>query len=247
MKKHLTHVALLILGLLSVFGALPLTSSITNASSRFGNPLVIIAKDVTASSQCQTTERLNIGTPQMKVIQFNCSPGTIIDTATVPLAAAKEHHWAYVILSSAHLSYRVDALIQSTRVAINKALKRQMSVPTTACGGHNEQDDSWHPNFDPYATLKSKVFWLRDNNPFCYELYIGSVEIELYNSSVYAYWYNFNYNGYPLPEGCRYINHNSYVVDTYNQYNSINHGPQWSYSGRNSCSSLETFTGANLN
>jgi hypothetical protein len=226
MGKRFNQLLTLCLCTFSAFSFLFLLSPVSpnvSAHTRSQEPMVMVAKDMTASSNCKSTATLNIGTSHVKVVHLACAPGTNIAAFEVPLSVAYTHRWDYIVLpsgkisvsSQAKLSSQIQELIQSTQKAALKASKMRFTLPDTACGSNATQYYQFNYDGDTVLTV---VKWYKFTN--CSQLNIYTAEEALVSGSTNASWGHFDYASASVNVSCYYLNgahghYVSYPVDLY--------------------------------
>ncbi|MFI5272665.1 MAG: hypothetical protein ACHQ4H_06495 [Ktedonobacterales bacterium] len=200
------------------------------APSSAGNPLVVIARDVTAVAHCERTDAINLGTPQQSIVRSRCQAGDIVETFVVQLSQARSQRTAYVLLPSPDASkssqlqtdQKIRDLMAATRRAARATVQgavRQQVSPLLACGGSGTAGLMWNPSFNA-TQLTAFIHYYKTQD--CKQLYFEQTGIQQSEGSSNDYWDSDVYDSANLSTTygvwnlyCRGIPHSSTSFTTY--------------------------------
>jgi hypothetical protein len=212
MKIRLHSLLALCFSLLALFGSQLVGFSPAHAASVSTDPLVVIAVDVTAQSNCNLTKTVNLGHSHAYTVHRPCVPGTIMMSQVVPLSHAVATHERYVRLSSSHASLEVleqtdraiENVMTSVGVIIRQSSGKEISaIPQIPCGTYSTISVYWYPDSD---SLASGVRYYKYQN--CTNIAIDNSSIHGYTSPNALWWDHDQYASGWWGTGCPYIGTN---------------------------------------
>jgi len=217
---------------LALFAALALllsafafSSGDAHASAPSSDVLVIVAKDVTASSHCHVTYRTNIGTSYEKATNVPCAAGSNIVFSRTLLSIAQSQHLAFVTVSAN--SQQMNGLIASVRQIAQRGQAPQRIVPSTNCGNSSGVSGGWNSP-DPNVYYQAYASYQRTVD--CKNTYIYALGI-VNNGPGYANLADAEYNGasfdYPGNFGCYLLRRSQYASWNPQATVQYGHGLTW--------------------
>lgn len=183
------------------------------ATSKVADPMVVIAVDITPQSSCTNSITVNVGTPLQSTVDYSWEAGSIMRSELVSLHEALQQHKKYVLLPSTQASVKVwkqvtsqiENLMETELHIIKMSVKSNAEgTPRIACGYFGIGSQNWSAQGLNYY---SEVHYKSDGSgSSCikgYDYVISSyLEVTGGSQNIVLWWDHDQYDAANVGTGC---------------------------------------------